>query len=57
VPRLLDEGSIGCFEHLIRHVYDWIAPVHDLGVRWVLPLVMRVSEDEARDAYVQRLGT
>jgi ubiquinone/menaquinone biosynthesis C-methylase UbiE len=55
VPRLLDEDEIGCFEGLIRHVYDWIAPVHDLGVRWVLPLVMRVSEDEARDAYVRRL--
>jgi len=33
VPWLLDEESIGCFEGLIRHVYDWIAPVHDLGVR------------------------
>jgi ubiquinone/menaquinone biosynthesis C-methylase UbiE/uncharacterized protein YbaR (Trm112 family) len=55
VPRLLDEDGIGCFEGVIRHVYDWIAPVHDLGVRFVLPLAMRVSEDEARDAYVRRL--
>src|SRR5262245_6594832 len=55
IPDLVEDGEVRGFEWLIRHVYDLIAPFHDLGVRFVLPAVMFMSEDEARDRYVCRL--
>ncbi len=55
VPHLLDDHEVRGFEGIIRHVYDWIAPWHDLGVRWALPLVMGVSEAAARETYIRRL--
>lgn len=55
IPELVEDGEVRGFERLIRHVYDLIAPFHDLGVRFVLPAVMFMSEDEARDRYVRRL--
>jgi ubiquinone/menaquinone biosynthesis C-methylase UbiE/uncharacterized protein YbaR (Trm112 family) len=55
IPELLHEPEVHGFEGLIRCVYDVIAPFHDLGVRYMLPLLMCASEDATRDAYMRRL--
>ncbi len=55
LPDLTDDAEVRGFEWLIRHVYDFIAPFHDLAVRYVLPLAMFCSEEEGRERYVRRL--
>jgi ubiquinone/menaquinone biosynthesis C-methylase UbiE len=40
----------------MRVVYDWFAPFHDPGVRFVLPLLQWSSEGALRDGYMRRLA-
>jgi ubiquinone/menaquinone biosynthesis C-methylase UbiE/uncharacterized protein YbaR (Trm112 family)/alkylhydroperoxidase/carboxymuconolactone decarboxylase family protein YurZ len=55
LPRLYDEARVPMTDRLFRLVYDVIAPFHDLGVRWVLPLLQGSSEDATRAGYVRRM--
>ena len=38
-PDLIDSGSVTGSDWLLRPTYDWIAPVPDVGVNSVLPLL------------------
>jgi ubiquinone/menaquinone biosynthesis C-methylase UbiE/uncharacterized protein YbaR (Trm112 family) len=55
VPALIDDDEVRGFERLIRHVYELIAPVHDLAVRYLLPLGMLSSEAAARERVIERI--
>jgi len=55
LPRLVDDAQVPMADRFFRIVYDVIAPFHDLGVRWVLPLFQGTSEVETRSGYVQHM--
>ena len=38
-PDLIDSGTDTGSDWLLRPTCDWIAPVHDVGVNYVLPLL------------------
>lgn len=55
VPHLYDPAKVRGSDYLLRFVYDWIAPWHDLSVKFVLPILQTESADTTRDGYMDRL--
>lgn len=55
VPHLYDPSQVRGSDYFLRFVYDWIAPWHDLSVKFVLPVLQTESADTARNAYMERL--
>ena len=55
VPRLFDADRVRGSDRFLRFVYNRIAPVHDLAVRFALPLMQLSSADVARDGYMKQL--
>lgn len=56
LPRLVEESRLERADWWMRLVYDWFAPFHDPGVRFVLPLLQWSSEETLRDGYMRRLA-
>jgi SAM-dependent methyltransferase len=55
LPRLVPQSSSRGFEAVIHLIYELIAPIHDLGVRYGLPMAMLATEDDVRSGYLRRL--
>ncbi len=55
LPHVYDPAAVRGSDFLLRFVYDWIAPWHDLSVRFVLPILQSESATRARDGYMERL--
>lgn len=55
LPRLADEERIEVLDRLMRWCYDRLAPVHDLAVDWLLPVLQGSPSAPMRDAYLRRL--
>jgi ubiquinone/menaquinone biosynthesis C-methylase UbiE/uncharacterized protein YbaR (Trm112 family) len=53
LPHLFDEAAVRGLDWLSRLSYDMFAPFHDLGVRFLLPLLQ--FEGASRDHYMSRL--
>jgi ubiquinone/menaquinone biosynthesis C-methylase UbiE len=56
VARLLDDARVAGMDRLLRPVYDLIAPFHDLGVDYLLPILQFPDLGATRDRYVERLA-
>jgi SAM-dependent methyltransferase/uncharacterized protein YbaR (Trm112 family) len=55
VPRLVDPRSLAGPDRLLRPIYDFIAPSHDLGVDFVLPLLQFPDPGASRERYIRPL--
>jgi ubiquinone/menaquinone biosynthesis C-methylase UbiE len=55
VPFLVDESTVGETDALLRPIYDMIAPVHDLGVEYLLPLLQFPDPRAGRGNYLHKL--
>src|SRR5262249_3557332 len=55
LPRLVKPGSITGLDWILRPIYDFIAPVHDLGVNLALPLLQFPDFGASRDRYIRAL--
>jgi ubiquinone/menaquinone biosynthesis C-methylase UbiE/alkylhydroperoxidase/carboxymuconolactone decarboxylase family protein YurZ/uncharacterized protein YbaR (Trm112 family) len=55
IPRLCDESSVDGVDRALRPIYNFIAPYHDLGVDFVLPLVQFPDIGASRERYVREL--
>jgi ubiquinone/menaquinone biosynthesis C-methylase UbiE len=56
VIHLYDPAEIRLSDRIFRFLYDRIAPVHDLGVRYALPIVQWSLEGPLRDGYMRRIA-
>lgn len=55
VPDFVEPGSVAGSDRLLRPIYDFIAPSHDLGVNLVLPLIQFPDPQGARERYIERM--
>ena len=55
LPVLVDGESLHAADRFFRLVYGLVAPFHDAGVRYVLPLVQWSSEASMRGHYLRRM--
>jgi ubiquinone/menaquinone biosynthesis C-methylase UbiE len=55
VPTLIEPGTVAGSDRLLRPIYDFIAPSHDVGVNWVLPLLQFPDPQGARERYIERM--
>ena len=55
LPQLYDPAQTGLRDRLMRFVYDAIAPFHDAGARFALPILQLSSSTAGRDAYMRRV--
>lgn len=55
VPDFVEPGSVSGSDRLLRPIYDFIAPSHDLGVNVVLPLIQFPDPEGARERYIERM--
>ena len=56
VVHLYDPAEIRFSDRIFRFLYDRIAPMHDFGVRYLLPLVQWSFEGPLRDGYMRRIA-
>lgn len=54
-PDFVESGSVTGSDWLLRPIYDFIAPVHDIGVDCVLPLLQYPDPTGSRDRYVEEM--
>lgn len=54
-PDLIESGTVTGSDWLLRPIYDFIAPVHDVGVDCVLPLLQYPDPDGSRDRYIEQM--
>jgi ubiquinone/menaquinone biosynthesis C-methylase UbiE len=54
-PNLVRPGSVAGPDRLLRPIYDLIAPTHDAGVNFVLPLLQFPDPTGSRDRYIERM--
>jgi len=55
LPHLLATRASWGFDALVHAIYELIAPLHDLGVRYGLPLAMLATEDDVRGGLLRQL--
>jgi SAM-dependent methyltransferase/uncharacterized protein YbaR (Trm112 family) len=53
IPSLVERGTVTGRDRLLRPIYDFIAPSHDLGVEIMLPLLQFPDPGASRDRYVR----
>jgi uncharacterized protein YbaR (Trm112 family) len=56
VPQLCDDARVSGMDRMLRPIYDFIAPYHDLGVALALPILQFPDFGATRDRYVKRLA-
>jgi len=56
VPQLCDDAEVGGLDRLLRPIYDFIAPYHDLGVEIALRVLQFPDFGASRDRYIERLA-
>jgi ubiquinone/menaquinone biosynthesis C-methylase UbiE len=54
-PNLIEPNSVTGSDRFLRPIYDFIAPTHDAGVDWVLPLLQFPDPNGARERYIERM--
>lgn len=55
VPRLVEPRTISGPDWMLRPIYDFVAPSHDLGVDFFLPLVQFPDPGASRERYMRPL--
>lgn len=55
LPFLVDEAKVSGLNELLRPIYDMIAPIHDVGVRFALPLLQFPDPRASRNNYIEKL--
>lgn len=55
VPYLCDEARVSGMDRMLRPLYDIIAPYHDLGVDYLLPVLQFPDVGSPRPRYVKQL--
>jgi ubiquinone/menaquinone biosynthesis C-methylase UbiE/alkylhydroperoxidase/carboxymuconolactone decarboxylase family protein YurZ/uncharacterized protein YbaR (Trm112 family) len=55
LPELLDERQVHGTDRWLRGIYDFIAPTHDLGVMFALPLMQFPDPGASRNRYMERI--
>ena len=55
VPHLAPASHGWGFDGFIHLIYELFAPLHDLGLRYGLPMAMLATEDEVRKKYLPQL--
>ena len=54
-PDFVRAGSVRGTDRLLRPIYDFIAPTHDAGVNFVLPLLQFPDPNASRERYIERM--
>jgi ubiquinone/menaquinone biosynthesis C-methylase UbiE/uncharacterized protein YbaR (Trm112 family) len=55
IPSFVDDDAVQGVERFILGIYDWLAPLHDPAVDFLLPLLQGSSAAAARERYLRRL--
>jgi ubiquinone/menaquinone biosynthesis C-methylase UbiE/uncharacterized protein YbaR (Trm112 family) len=55
IPHMVEPGSVKGLDWFLRPIYDVIAPWHDLGVNFVLPVLQYPDPGASRERYIERL--
>src|SRR5258706_4771365 len=55
IPLLVTERDVSGMDALLRPIYDLIAPVHDAGVQYMLPLLQFPDPRATRVNYIEKL--
>lgn len=55
IPFLLSDSEVEGMDGLLRPIYDMIAPVHDAGVRYMLPVLQFPDPRASRRNYITEL--
>lgn len=56
IPNLVDRKQLSKKDQLMDVVYDFLAPVHDLSVTYLLPVLQYPDEDASRNTYIEAMA-
>lgn len=55
IPNLVDRNQLNLKDQVMDVVYDFLSPVHDLSVNYLLPVLQYPDAEASRDNYIQAM--